>query len=261
LSFYCIFIVFNSTPKWFKWISPTCNFFLCLYIFHLVWIDILCEPHSRGGGEPWTKFTLKPATIFQMTMGQCWLGITKSKKLSGRLKMLSKCCYEIFKKNWIEFSTDWLTNYLMPSDKHNSIMARTMSLIFSLFNVASAQEVLSAISLYMQCILHGLTSALLCVPFIFSHCEKCQYCGRYVMASIHSGNHPVSKVLYINYRLKSEVAIILHYQLCLIHYTAMYKSTTVWKGESLQLIKSVWKLHMRGFAHRYYSLRPMVHQS
>jgi len=48
----------------------------------------------------------------------------------------------------------------MPSDSCNSTMAKATGLIFSLFNVASAREVPFAISLYMQCILHGLTTAL-----------------------------------------------------------------------------------------------------
>jgi len=40
-------------------------------------------------------------------------------------------------------------------------MAKPMRLIFSLFNVALAQEVSFGIPQYIQCILHGLTSALL----------------------------------------------------------------------------------------------------
>ena len=46
----------------------------------------------------------------------------------------------------------------MPSDKHNSITAKAMGLIFSLFVIASAQEVPFGIPQYIQCILHGLTS-------------------------------------------------------------------------------------------------------
>jgi len=60
----------------------------------------------------------------------------------------------------------------MPSDSHNSTMAKATGLIFSLFNVTSAREVPFAILLYIQCILHGLTTALLCVPLIFVHHEK-----------------------------------------------------------------------------------------
>jgi len=75
----------------------------------------------------------------------------------------------------------------MPSDSHNSTMAKATGLIFSLFNVAPAREVPFAIPLYMQCILRGLTTALLCVPFIFGHHEKCRL---HVMASICYRNHP-----------------------------------------------------------------------
>ena len=54
----------------------------------------------------------------------------------------------------------------MPSDKCNSIMAKATGLIFSLFDVASAREVPFGIPQYIQCILHGITSVLLCVTFI-----------------------------------------------------------------------------------------------
>jgi len=45
-------------------------------------------------------------------------------------------------------------------------MVKAKGLIFSLFNVASAQEVPFGILQYTQCILHGLTSVLLCVPLL-----------------------------------------------------------------------------------------------
>jgi len=61
-----------------------------------------------------------------------------------------------------------------------------MGLIFLLFGVTSAREVPFAIPLYIQCILHGLSTTLLCVPFIFVHHEKCRFSGRHVMASIKS---------------------------------------------------------------------------
>ena len=60
----------------------------------------------------------------------------------------------------------------MPSDKCSSVTAKATGLIFSLFDVASAREVPFGIPLYVQCILLGLTSVLLCVPFIFADCEK-----------------------------------------------------------------------------------------
>jgi len=61
----------------------------------------------------------------------------------------------------------------MLSYSRNSTMAKATDLIFLLFNVALAREVPFAIPLYVQYILHGLTMALLCVPFIFVHHEKC----------------------------------------------------------------------------------------
>jgi len=56
----------------------------------------------------------------------------------------------------------------MPLDQHNSITAKTTSLIFSLFDVVSAREMPFGILQYVQYILQGLTSILLCVPFIFA---------------------------------------------------------------------------------------------
>jgi len=60
----------------------------------------------------------------------------------------------------------------MPSDQCNSIMARATGLIFSLFDVTSAREVPFDILQYVQCILQGLTSVLLCIPSIFAHSES-----------------------------------------------------------------------------------------
>ena len=65
----------------------------------------------------------------------------------------------------------------MPSDKRNSLTAKAMALILSLFDVASARLVPFGILQYIQCILHGLTSVLLCVPFNFADREKCQFGG------------------------------------------------------------------------------------
>jgi len=56
----------------------------------------------------------------------------------------------------------------MPSDQHDLIMAMATGLIFSLFDVTSAQEVPFGIPQYIQCILHGLTSLFLCVALIFA---------------------------------------------------------------------------------------------
>jgi len=78
-----------------------------------------------------------------------------------------------FKKNYLMYASA----YLMPSDLCNSTMAKATGLIFLLLDVASAQEVPFArevpfaIPLYIQCVLYGLSMALLCVPFIFVHHE------------------------------------------------------------------------------------------
>ena len=50
---------------------------------------------------------------------------------------------------------------------------KATGLIFSLLNVTLAQEVPFGEPQYVQCIFHGLTSVLLCVPFIFADNEKC----------------------------------------------------------------------------------------
>ena len=47
-------------------------------------------------------------------------------------------------------------------------MAKTTGLIFSLFDVISSLEVPFGLPQYVQCILKGLTSVLLFVPFIFA---------------------------------------------------------------------------------------------
>ena len=79
----------------------------------------------------------------------------------------------------------------MRSDKHNSITAKDMGLIFSLFDVTSAQQVSFGILQYVQCILHGLTSVLLCVPFIFSNVQQEVLIWRQrVTASLRNGNRP-----------------------------------------------------------------------
>ena len=89
--------------------------------------------------------------------------------------MLSTSCYGILKIIYLmEFSTDWVSK-LMPSDKRNSITAKATGLIFSLFDVASARQVPFGIPQYIQCILHGLNSVPLCIPFIFADSEKCRF--------------------------------------------------------------------------------------
>jgi len=64
--------------------------------------------------------------------------------------------------------TDYLTDYLMPSDKRNSITTKAMGLISSLFNVASSRDVPFCQPLQLQCSHHGSTKAYLCSPLICS---------------------------------------------------------------------------------------------
>ena len=62
---------------------------------------------------------------------------------------------------------------------------------FSLYDVASAQEVPFCTSQYVQCIIHRLTSVLLCVPLIFADSEKCQF------GSTHDGFLCVMEIVCI----------------------------------------------------------------
>ena len=82
----------------------------------------------------------------------------------------------------------------MLSNKRNSITAWATGLIFSLFNFTSAQEVSFGILQYIQFIIHGLTSILLCVPFTFADSERCQFggtcdglCVTEIVCNFHSG--------------------------------------------------------------------------
>ena len=61
----------------------------------------------------------------------------------------------------------------MPSDKCNLIMVKATELIFLLVDVALAQKVPFGIPQYVNYILHGLTSVLLCVPFILADSQRC----------------------------------------------------------------------------------------
>jgi len=152
----------------------------------LSWTTIVV--HSRDvedcGSAPRRKSTLKPAKIPYITMWQYWLGNTESKKAFRLILNTFKKLLQNFLKNLFN-RIFWLTACLMPSDSRNSTMAKATALMFLLLlDVASAREVPFAIPLCIQCVLHGLSTALLCVPFIFVHHEKCRYSGRHVMAFI-----------------------------------------------------------------------------
>ena len=72
----------------------------------------------------------------------------------------------------------------MPSGKHNSITAKAMGLIFSLFDFASACDVPFGILQYIQCTHHGLTFVLLCVPFLIADSPRYQFTVSRCMASL-----------------------------------------------------------------------------
>ena len=78
----------------------------------------------------------------------------------------------------------------MHAEKGNSITAKATDLIFSLFDVTSAGHMPFGILQYVECILHGLTSVLFCVPFIFADSERCRFGGSawwllFIMEIIH----------------------------------------------------------------------------
>ena len=78
----------------------------------------------------------------------------------------------------------------MPSDKCNLITTNATGLIFSLFDITLARQVPFGTLQYVQCIFHGLTSILLCAPFIFGDSKKCQFGGSmcwlpFVMEIVH----------------------------------------------------------------------------
>jgi len=83
--------------------------------------------------------------------------------------MLSKGFHGILKEviEWNFLLTDWL-----PACIAWCLRLTMTGLIFSLFNIDSAQEVSFGIPQYVQCIHHELTSVLLCVPFIFVNGES-----------------------------------------------------------------------------------------
>ena len=83
--------------------------------------------------------------IYFVTSRLDWLGIYSQAQKC--LKINHKPFHEVdmklkkFLNRIFYWLTDWLTCLLIPSEKHNSIMAIATALIFSLFNVASSCDV------------------------------------------------------------------------------------------------------------------------
>jgi len=120
----------------------------------------------------------------------------------------------------------------MPLDSHNSTVAKATGLIFLLFNIASAREVPFTMPLYIQCILYGLTRALLCVPFIFAHHGKVlilwQACDSFNSSSVIFIE--LDLVLYNKYSPTSNVEPVESLQ--------HHKTTTIF-FEALIIISSI----------------------
>ena len=128
--------------------------------------------------ETWVflaKITQKPASQLHHGTLAVFVRYNQAQKsLQYNPKSFQYIVTKLFKKNHsMEFSTACLPAFLsaclpvclMPSGKHNLITAKAMGLIFSLFDVTSSQDVPFGIPQYIQCIRHGLTFFLLCVPF------------------------------------------------------------------------------------------------
>ena len=85
-------------------------------------------------------------------------------------KKIQKCLFcQIFYRLIIDWLTDWFTDLVMPSDKHNLITTKVMGLVFALLDVALSQDVPFCQPHQLQCLYHWFTKAYLCslcVPFI-----------------------------------------------------------------------------------------------
>jgi len=82
----------------------------------------------------------------------------------------------------MHFSTDWLTDLLMPSDKHNSRIARAKDLIFSRL-LRPEMCLFTNRSCYSACI-RVLPFYPFDLPYFSSQLHKVTICGRHVMASV-----------------------------------------------------------------------------
>jgi len=108
--------------------------------------------------------------IYFLIAWQHWLGIAKPinvfrSTLNLCIKLLWNFKNFLFNR-FFYWLTDWLTIWLMPSGKRNSITATTMGSISSLFNVASSWDVPFRQLLQLQCSYHGSIKTYLCSPFL-----------------------------------------------------------------------------------------------
>ena len=104
-----------------------------------------------------------------MTFRQYWLGIAKLKNVHKAFHLK----WYKFKKflTWqnfllTEWLIDWLTNLLMPSDKHNSILAIATGLIFHCSTLLCPETISYSSSNTCIMVLPYLAFVLLCTPFL-----------------------------------------------------------------------------------------------
>ena len=91
--------------------------------------------------------------IYFLTAWQHWLGIAEPKNVfRWTLNLCIKLLWNFW--NFFIWFFYWLTGYLMPSDKHNSITAKAIDLISSLINVTLSRDVPFRQPLQLQCSYH-----------------------------------------------------------------------------------------------------------
>ena len=113
-----------------------------------------------------------------------------SQTIMGSIKLRFSLTWNTFQKLLLDLKWNFLLS-VWPSDSMN----------FSLLDAASAQKVPFGIPQYVQCILYGLTSVLLCVPFIFVGSEQCRFSGCTWWLPLHNWNldynpHPWPSEVY-----------------------------------------------------------------
>ena len=149
---------------------------------HIVW--------SRGFGDFGPKLSLQnQLDICFLTVWEHWLGIAKPKNVfrstvNHYIKLLWNFKNFLFNRFFC-----WLTDWLMPSDKRNSIMAIATGLISSLFNVTLSQDVPFCQLQQLQCSHHVFTINYLCSPLYSipsSISTKVTICGTRIMASVRN---------------------------------------------------------------------------
>jgi len=108
----------------------------------------------------------------------------------------------------------------MPSDKHNSRMARARDLISSLINIASSRDMPFHQLQELQCLHQGATFVPLWSPILSSQPHRVTICGRHKMASVQD--------------IKIDEALLV---LCLAYYV-------------MKKVRHCWNWDVMAFTHR-----------